>query len=239
MTHLPQLQDRERFSRYVQKEAAGCWHWLGAKTPQGHGVFRYRGTTIPAHRFSLLMLGTELAGRMAWRCSTIGCVNPQHVYTRTPRAELLERRSVSASGCWEWPGSTITNGYGTVAFGRRAYLLHRLSYEIFVNPVPRGQCVLHRCDNKLCYNPEHLFLGTKAENNADRHAKGRTACGETIARHMRGRLNVGAKLTDDDVRRIRTLCSNGTSQSAVAAQFSIDRSEISRIVSRERWAHVE
>jgi hypothetical protein len=151
---------------------------------------------------------------------------------------MLEEHKITREGCWVWPGAQVANGYGTVQFAKKAYLLHRLSFETFRGPIPIGSCVLHRCDNRLCYNPKHLFIGSKADNNADRDKKGRTARGENIASKIRGELNVHAKLTTKDVLSIRTRVAAGAKQTKVAELFGVDPSHISNIVLRKNWHHI-
>ena len=78
--------------------------------------------------------------------------------------------------CWVWTRGRTAYGYGSIhGIGRNGGngYAHRLSYETFVGPVPDGMCVLHRCDNPPCINPDHLWLGTRTDNMRDRDRKGR------------------------------------------------------------------
>jgi len=134
--------------------------------------------------------------------------------------------------CWAWKAATSGDGYGYVWVGGRMLRAHRVSWAIHNGPIPEGMCVCHRCDVKLCVNPTHLFLGTKADNNWDCVAKGRAAC-------PRGRQHHLAKLTDANVLSIRAQhAAGGVFQRELAKRFGVAPSRIADILSRKAWAHL-
>lgn len=76
--------------------------------------------------------------------------------------------------CWVWKGSKAGAGYGVLGIDYKSVYAHRFSYELHFGPIPDNLCVLHKCDNPPCVNPDHLFLGTQLDNMDDRNRKGRT-----------------------------------------------------------------
>ncbi len=129
--------------------------------------------------------------------------------------------------CHEWTGHVMPNGYGQINIDRRANYVHRVSWEMNYGPIPIGQYVLHRCDNRKCVNPEHLFLGTFHENMDDMVAKNRQAAGER---------NSHAKLTNEAVRAIR---SSSLKQQELAEMFGVTQPTISEVQSGKIWRLVE
>lgn len=133
--------------------------------------------------------------------------------------------------CWEWVGGKSSGGYGNMMIGRRNVRAHRFSWEIANGKPPDGMLVLHRCDNKACVRPSHLFIGTHADNVADKVGKRRQATGEKIG---------SAKLTIPDVAAARKMYASGTmSHSQIAAALGVTRENIGMVVRRKTWAHVQ
>jgi hypothetical protein len=152
--------------------------------------------------------------------------------------ERIERLSVVdlATGCWNWIGST-RNGYGRLMAGsrtdetRKSVSAHRYSYEAHIGAITDGLHVCHKCDNRKCVNPEHLFLGTVQDNADDRVSKGRNnhAIGEKLAT---------SKLNDADVLSARRLRAQGVTFQAIADRFGIDKSTAIKAVKGQMWKHV-
>lgn len=163
-----------------------------------------------------------------------------------PKLVASFRRFVrETSGCWWWTSARLTKGYGLVATGRSVErLAHRMSYRLHVGPIPAGLFVLHRCDQRACVNPSHLFLGTARVNTHDAMTKGRLAVGAKHGtrtrpdRIARGERAAGAKMTAASVRALRDRSRGGERTDALAEFFGISGSQVSRIVRRQRWAHV-
>lgn len=118
------------------------------------------------------------------------------------------------NGCWLWSGGVNADGYGTARFGNRTDLAHRISWRVHRGPIPAGAHILHYCDTPPCVNPTHLFAGSHADNMADRQAKGNTA----------------AKLTDAEVRRVRSV-GGLLKQREIALAFGISQPLVSMILS--------
>ena len=129
------------------------------------------------------------------------------------------------TGCWEWTASQNPDGYGQFKLNGRREKAHRVAHVLYIGEIPKGMCVLHRCDNPSCVNPEHLFLGTHADNVKDKVAKGRAAKGEKNGR---------AKLTKEAVLHIRK---RTMLQREYARLYGVDQTTVSKIQLGKKWSH--
>lgn len=178
------------FSKVDQVSTKPCWHWTGYKTKAGHGQINLgcRGKGLDyAHRVSFLIHHRPLVEgeKVIQICKKKSCVNPEHLHATFEQQDhicvdvkerLMSRIEVTESGCWEYQQCKSKHGYGRLGYGPRelgVQWAHILSWEIHNGEIPFNLCVLHKCDNPPCVNPEHLFLGTQTENVYDCIDKGR------------------------------------------------------------------
>ncbi len=149
-------------------------------------------------------------------------------------AELRSYLSIPLDprGCWKWNGGVDTRGYGHLSWNGRTARAHRLAYQLMVGPIPRGTghhgiCVRHSCDNKLCCNPEHLVLGTHADNMNDMKERGGRkgiGCGADNGR---------AKLSIAQVIAIRA---DHRGKVRLSREYGVSPAQIQRIRAGKQWA---
>jgi hypothetical protein len=145
--------------------------------------------------------------------------------TGLPVKERLAKcsRRDAATGCLLWTGNLNTAGYGRMSIGNVPLLAHRVAYATCVGPVPDGMFVCHSCDRPACIEPSHLFLGTNADNMADKVAKGRQLQGEAVP---------VATLTADQVLAIRA---DPRRQWVIAQEYGVTQGQVSFIKRFEQW----
>lgn len=148
------------------------------------------------------------------------------------------------NGCRNWQGHVMAHGYGRVGFMREKVLAHRLAWILTNGDIPphdshRGTLVVcHKCDNPLCCNAGHLFLGTQADNNIDRHRKGRSMPPKNPARLL-GTRSPAAKLSENIVLDARAAFAAGKiSISELARKHCVNNSVMNRAIHGKTWRHV-
>jgi hypothetical protein len=170
---------------------------------------------------------TYAARGMGKFCSTL-CSNRYRGANKPTLRQSFEARYIPVpfSGCWLWTGDLGSNDYAR--FNNR--LANRISWELFRGTIPSGMCVLHRCDVPQCVNPDHLFIGSHAENMRDMGDKGRARPPQT-----QGAKNGRARLTENDVIAIRA---SKLLQRELAEIYGLTTSYVSEIQTRTAWRHI-
>lgn len=145
------------------------------------------------------------------------------------------------TGCIEWARSLTQDGYGKTKINGVTFRAHRAMWTAVRGDVPAGLLVCHTCDNPKCINIDHLFLGSPAENMADKVKKGRWRGGPATWRDRvsQGSHNRNAKLNDDAVRQIRSMCLAGLRAADIGARFMVSPGQVQKIKSGKAWSHVQ
>lgn len=151
-----------------------------------------------------------------------------------PEKRLLSQRIISKKGCWEFKGAKDNEGYGVMSFLGKRRKSHRISAFLYMKfDIESSLKTLHKCDNRACFNPKHLFFGTQADNVRDMDKKGRRRNDYKI-----GEKNSQAKLTEKQVKKILKLRNQGVQQKILWKQFNISRSQLQRILYGNSWKHI-
>jgi hypothetical protein len=145
---------------------------------------------------------------------------------RRPLDVRFWEKVVKSDGCWLWTGG-LNSGYGQISVDLRPELAHRVSWILHHGSLDGDLCVLHSCDTPRCVRPDHLFLGTRADNMADCVTKGRNARGERMG---------SARLSAAKVAEIRRLRDRGALLGSLAQSFGVHPVTIHDIVSGKTWA---
>ena len=143
--------------------------------------------------------------------------------------KILPRLQIRGE-CLEWPGAQYPNGYGLISFAGKNLRVHRIALEASRGADLGLLMACHRCDNRLCCNPAHLFAGNHQDNMRDGVSKRRFAYGENHGR---------AKLTASQVRTIRLLHSLGATPTELARKFGMSRTPIRRLLKGTYWRYLK
>jgi hypothetical protein len=176
------------------------------------------------------------------------------------KKNFLSKVKISNTGCWEWQYTTNNKGYGQYRENGKRYFCHRYVYEKLKEKITNGLWVLHKCDNPKCCNPDHLFLGTHADNMRDMVNKGRALTGsrnpsvkypEKLAYGRRngnythpecrphGETHGQAKLKEIDVINIKRLIEDGYRISDITKKYKVSHQTISAIKTSRKWAYLK
>ena len=143
--------------------------------------------------------------------------------------ECFNRMVQKTDGCWKWQGAQDGHGYGQIRINCHTKRVHRFSYELHRGPIPKGMDVCHSCDNRICVNPDHLFVGTRHDNMMDASMKRRTVFGDR---------QPASKLTDQKVSFARQLRLNGWTYAKIAERFNVSDATLWKAITGRTWQHV-
>lgn len=147
------------------------------------------------------------------------------------RFQLKAQRGAQYDDCWLWIGGVDKDGYGRhrPGEGLKYMRAHRYSWKLFRGTIPLGMCVLHKCDQRTCVNPDHLFLGSNRNNIDDMMVKNRQRVGTSIEH---------AKLNDKQVKEIRSYPPGFMSNASLGRQYGVGRNAIRKVRNGETWKHI-
>jgi hypothetical protein len=223
-----------KFESSVEKTPT-CWNWTGFTDKKGLPLIRVGGRKnfkeYSARRISLELAGFVFPpGRKQVQplvCKNKLCVNPTHLVCGDAARfwAKVQKLSQANGSCWIWTASLDKDMYGKFRLSKGGKKIdiraHQYSWELATGlPVANGILVCHTCDHPYCVNPDHLFLGSHADNHADRNQKGRQAKGEK--QHL-------AKLTEEKVKQIRELRKLGSTIPQLSRLFVVSTSNIGSI----------
>jgi predicted XRE-type DNA-binding protein len=224
---------RQRLLKYVAIASEDdCWQWLGAMSGKNPKWMPYKSglSCNAAKAMYQLFKGEVPEGKKITRvCCNPRCVNPKHLLTDLERFWSKVDKTSHPNGCWIWLDHIKPTGYGEFRDGKKKVRAHRFAYELVNGPIPKGMYLLHSCDNRACVNPAHLSIGTAKENQEDMTRKGRGRVGTR---------NGSAKLTEQDVMKIKDLLAQGFSQTQIAKRFGVHQTNISEISLGRAWNHL-
>lgn len=221
----------------------GCWIWSGKlnNSLPNRPVISFEKKiedkrvveTFTVHKFLYEEKNGPSCRYIDNMCGNGRCVNPEHHQSRTFEIRFWDNveKPDGDGGCWLWSGPASKNGYGVITVGHQAFAVHRVSWEKHNNEkVPSGLMVCHKCNVKLCINPDHLYIGTHNDNMRDM----------SNSNVLKGDKNPKALLSENDVREIKQhIRERRIVYRNLAKMYGVSRQAIQDIASGRTWSWIE
>jgi hypothetical protein len=227
-----------------------CWNWLGYINISGYGTFVYYDenktqlSIQPSHlMYKLYYSYYDYIRKIYYRCGNKLCCNPLHLsINKRDKKFIIDEKTLNRfwrkaiikdkDSCWEWIGAKNRKGYGTIYFDGKVRKAHRVSYVLTYGDILGDLCVLHKCDNPSCVNPNHLFIGTVKDNSDDMILKERDY-------HPEGELQPISKLKEKDVYEIIELIKNNYSYPYIGKLYDVSPNTINAIANGFTWKYIK
>lgn len=219
-----------------------CWLWNGPVNKDGSGVVARMH--VPRFAYTVQVGPIPDGFEIKPTCHCRVCCNPNHLKAGPPGAnrhssqEEFERRFWSnidkngPGGCWLWKKCVGHFGYGVVARENgEERQAHRIAWTLVNGPIPPGLCCLHKCDVPACCRPDHMFLGTRLDNNRDMDQKGRS-------NRLYGERHSRAKLTELKVIEARSRYKAGESLKSMAPGYGVAKRVLWQAVAGRTWKRI-
>lgn len=217
-----------------------CWVWMGSVNKAGRPQMQFdhrnkeegKAITVFPHEW----LYEREFGKLEVRyldsaCGNLRCVNPSHQSPRTFERRLLGNLHIDENECWNWRGTFFPTGYGSITVDGKTKAVHRVSYEHHSGEkIPTGMMACHKCNNKACINPAHIYIGTHGDNMRD----------VSMTDVHKGENNPKSILTQSQVLEIKSLIRERmTVYNAIAKRYGVSRQAIKDIASGRTWGWLE
>ncbi len=227
------LPDKFKDNISEKDKVSGCILWLGSKSTKGYVVFWFAGKECYAQNFIYEKIFGKISNDSVVKhtCGNRICCNPEHLKILSDEERFWSKVDKKGEDdCWNWTAMKNKKRYGNFTVNIRTIQVHRYSYELTYGKIPEGVNVCHKCDNKLCVNPKHLFLGTQKDNMEDMVKKGRS---------LKGEKNNSSKLTDKDIIEIIEMYKNKSIPvKTISQKYNVNYQTIREICRGLRWKHI-